>query len=76
MLIAFAPVTASRSTRDRIDSVAWDAMRALGELTTLANFAEDTEMALLIHARANELRAAVLSLEDIAITKSDRLCGQ
>lgn len=76
MILPFAAVlVADRPTRYTVDSLTHDALRAIGELTTAANFASSAADALLIHSRANELRTAVLALEDIAITQADRLCG-
>lgn len=76
MVVAFTAVPREASVRERVDALAWDALRAIGELTTLANFATDINQALLIHERANEIRNAVLGCGDIALNKADRLCGQ
>jgi hypothetical protein len=76
MILAFSPIVTDRTTRDRVDHLTWDALRCLGELTTAANFAATTEDALLLHARAHQLREAVLALEDIALTRADAICGR
>lgn len=63
------------SLKDQIDAATWDALRALGTLSSLLPDTQTTADALVLHDRLHDIYSAADRLSGAALERADALCG-